>query len=140
MNFEETDLGKIEVSDTVIRDIAIHSFVEFMKSSPKDGKIRKEAKNAVNIDVIDTEESGKAVRIAVKTRVRYGVSIPDFGRKLQEKLKNDVETFSGLKVDEITINVEDVFEESEVIKELPKEAEILEQDYEERKEADSDNV
>ena len=146
MNFDETDLGKIEVSDAVIRDIAIHSFLEFVKGSPKDGKARKEARNAVGIDVIDDEESGKVVRIAVKTKVKYGISIPDFGRKLQEKLKSDVETFSGLSVDEISIDVEDVYEEPEVIKEPEEEPEeereeieIVNQE-EEIKEADSDNV
>lgn len=139
MNFEETDLGKIEVSDSVIRDIAIHSFLEFVKSSPKDGKARKEARSAVGIDVIDDDESGKVVRIAVKTKVKYGISIPDFGRKLQEKLKNDVETFSGLSVDEISINVEDVYEEPEIIKEPEEETENVNQE-EEVEEADSNNV
>ena len=34
MDFEETDLGRIEISEAVIRDIAIHAYIEFLKFDP----------------------------------------------------------------------------------------------------------
>jgi uncharacterized alkaline shock family protein YloU len=39
MDFEETDLGRIEISEAVIRDIAIHSYMEFLKFDPKEGQL-----------------------------------------------------------------------------------------------------
>lgn len=113
MNFEETDLGKIEISEAVIRDIAIHSYIEFLKFDPRETKARKEAKSTVDIDLDEKVDGTKTVKITVNTKIKYGVSIPSYARKMQEKLKSDVESFSGLKVEDVSISVEDVYEEAQ---------------------------
>jgi len=113
MDFEETDLGRIEISEAVIRDIAIHSYIEFLKFDPKEAKARKEAKSTVDIDLDEKVDGTKTVKISVNTKIKYGVSIPSYARKMQEKLKNDVESFSGIKVEDVSINIEDVFEEAQ---------------------------
>lgn len=122
MNYGESDLGKIEISDIVIRDIAIHSLIEFLNMSPKDPKVKKEAKSMVNIQV-EEEGDEKLVRIFARIKVKYGEPIPTYARKLQEKLKNDVENLSGLKVEEVSITVEDVVEivEEEQVPEVKEE-------------------
>jgi uncharacterized alkaline shock family protein YloU len=111
MDFEETDLGRIEISEAVIRDIAIHSYIEFLKFDPRENKARKEAKSTVDIDLDEKVDGTKTVKITVNTKIKYGVSIPSYARKMQEKLKNDVESFSGLKVEDVSISIEDVYEE-----------------------------
>jgi uncharacterized alkaline shock family protein YloU len=113
MDFEETDLGRIEISEAVIRDIAIHSYIEFLKFDPKEAKARKEAKSTVDIDLDEKVDGTKTVKISVNTKIKYGVSIPSYARKMQEKLKNDVESFSGIKVEDVSITIEDVFEEAQ---------------------------
>jgi uncharacterized alkaline shock family protein YloU len=113
MDFEETDLGRIEISEAVIRDIAIHSYMEFLKFDPKEGKARKEAKSTVDIDLDEKVDGTKTVKINVNTKIKYGVSIPSYARKMQEKLKNDVESFSGIKVEDVSITIEDVYEEAQ---------------------------
>jgi uncharacterized alkaline shock family protein YloU len=126
MNFEETDLGRIEISEAVIRDIAIHSYIEFLKFDPREGKARKEAKSTVDIDLDEKVDGTKTVKISVNTKIKYGVSIPSYARRMQEKLKNDVESFSGLKVEDVSITIEDVYEEPQkpaLIEEDDKEAE-----------------
>lgn len=113
MDFEETDLGRIEISEAVIRDIAIHSYIEFLKFDPKEAKARKEAKSTVDIDLDEKVDGTKTVKITVNTKIKYGVSIPSHARKMQEKLKNDVESFSGIKVEDVSITIEDVYEEAQ---------------------------
>ncbi len=119
MNYEAGDLGNIEISDAVIRDLAVHSYMEFIKTTFKDQRAKREAKSAVEIEVIDRDPEGKVVRIDINTKVKYGEPIPDFARKMQEKLKHDVETYSGLKVDEVSVTVEDVYDYVEEISEEP---------------------
>jgi len=115
VNYEAGDLGSIEISDAVIRDLAVHSYMEFIKTTFKDQRAKREAKSAVEIEVIERDPAGKVVRIDVNTKVKYGEPIPDFARKMQEKLKNDVETYSGLKVEEVSVTVEDVYDYVEEI-------------------------
>lgn len=134
MNYEAGDLGNIEISDAVIRDLAVHSYMEFIKATFKDQRAKREAKSAVEIEVIDRDPEDKVIRIDINTKVKYGEPIPDFARKMQEKLKHDVETYSGLKVDEVSVTVEDVYDYVEELSEEPEEAPNTEDTPSEEKE------
>ncbi|MBO8166358.1 MAG: hypothetical protein DRP32_06630 [Thermotogae bacterium] len=113
MNFDETELGKVEISDPVIRDLAVHSYMEFNGLSFTDQKAKKEAKAAVDIEVEELESGKKQIKINVSTKVKYGESIPEYARNLQKKLKEDVENLSGLEVSEVYVKVLDVVEVTE---------------------------
>jgi len=67
MNFDETELGKVEISDPVIRDLAVHSYMEFNGLSFTDQKAKKEAKAAVDIEVEELESGKKQIKINVST-------------------------------------------------------------------------
>lgn len=61
-------------------------------------------KNSVDISYAE----GK-VLIAVRLAVAYGVNIQSIAPKVQERIKRSVETLTGLKVNEVTVNVERIF-------------------------------
>ncbi|OAA31724.1 hypothetical protein AT15_02545 [Kosmotoga arenicorallina S304] len=130
MNFDETELGKVEISDPVIRDLAVHSYMEFNGLNFTDQKAKKEAKAAVDIEVEDSDTGKKQIKINVSTKVKYGESIPEYARNLQRKLKEDVENLSGLEVSEVYVKVLDV---EEVIERKPEEVSETEEDEEEGK-------
>ncbi|MEA2067039.1 MAG: Asp23/Gls24 family envelope stress response protein [Thermotogota bacterium] len=111
MKYGENELGKIEISDTVIKDVAIHAYMEFNGLDTNNQKKKKEARGKIEVETDEGEEGINAIKITVNTRVKYGESIPEYCRQLQKKIKEDVENFSGIKVDEVFVRVSDIFEE-----------------------------
>lgn len=57
---------------------------------------------------IKTEIEGNNVIIDVNIIVTYGVRIPDVAFDIQNKVKNAVESMTGLKVDEVNVHVQGV--------------------------------
>jgi uncharacterized alkaline shock family protein YloU len=111
MKYGENELGKIEISDNVIKDVAIHAYMDFNGLDTKNQKKKKEARGKIEVEADEGEEGINAIKITVNTRVKYGESIPEYCRQLQKKIKEDVENFSGIKVDDVFVRVSDIFEE-----------------------------
>ena len=57
---------------------------------------------------IKAETDGNNVKIDVNIIVNYGVRIPDVAFDIQNKVKQSVETMTGLKVNEVNVHVQDV--------------------------------
>ena len=57
---------------------------------------------------IKAETDGNNVKIDVNIIVNYGVRIPDVAFDIQNKVKQAVETMTGLKVDEVNEHVQGV--------------------------------
>lgn len=57
---------------------------------------------------IKAETDGNNVKIAVNIIVNYGVRIPDVAFDIQNKVKQSVETMTGLKVNEVNVHVQGV--------------------------------
>lgn len=57
---------------------------------------------------IKADIDGKDVKIDVNIIVNYGVRIPDVAFDIQNKVKNSVETMTGLKVEEVNVHVQGV--------------------------------
>lgn len=108
MNFDKRDFGNIKISKTVVEDIALHSYLDFKKKDYNDVKDKREAKNNIAVELNDSSEEVQNIILKVKTTVRYGESIPHYCRLMQEKLKEDIENYTGYSVDEINVKVDDV--------------------------------
>ena len=63
---------------------------------------------------IKAETDGNNVKIDVNIIVNYGVRIPDVAFDIQNKVKQSVETMTGLKVSEVNVHVQGVKTEKEV--------------------------
>ena len=57
---------------------------------------------------IKAEIEGNNVKIDVNIIVNYGVSIPDVAFDIQNKVKNNVENMTGLRVEEVNVHVQGV--------------------------------
>ncbi len=115
--------GKIEISDNVLKEIVYRDLMEYMELQD-DPKTRKRLKKIVVIQ--RTPEDN--VVVAIKSlKVPYGEKIPEYVKGLMEKIKEDIERMTELKVEAVNVQVEDVVEK-EKLKEI--EEDELSQDEE----------
>lgn len=109
----EESVGNIRISVDVVSTIAGIATAELsgvagMYSSFADGiaeklGARKNPSKGVKVDM--TEES---VSIDLYIVVEYGVRIPELSWEIQENVKNNVETMTGLTVEKVNIHIEGV--------------------------------
>ena len=57
---------------------------------------------------IKAETDGNNVKVDVNIIVNYGIRIPDVAFDIQNKVKNAIETMTGLKVGEVNVHVQGV--------------------------------
>ena len=57
---------------------------------------------------IKVESEGKNVKINVHIIVDYGTRIPDVAYEIQNRVKKNVETMTGLKVQEVNVHVQGI--------------------------------
>ncbi len=107
-----TELGSIKIADEVVSIIAGLAATDVEGVASMSGGIaggiaevlgRKNLSKGVRVDV-GTEEAKVDIFIIVK----YGVRIPDVAWDIQEKVKNAVETMTGLKVTHVNVHVQGV--------------------------------
>ncbi len=123
--------GTIKISDEVVAIIAGLATSEVSGVYSMSGGIaggiaeflggRKNATKGIKVDIKDD----KAV-IDIHITVLYGVKIPEVAWEIQEKVKSNVETMTGLEVQKVNIHVEGICVEPEAKEEEI--AEALEQE------------
>lgn len=110
---EEVEVGNIKISVDVVSTIAGIAAsqtkgVACMYSSFAGGiaemlGAKKNPAKGVKVDM--TEDS---VKIDLYIVVEYGVRIPELAWEIQETVKNNVETMTGLEVEKVNIHIEGV--------------------------------
>ena len=75
---------------------------------------------------VKIELNGKKVTIDIFVNVKYGVRIPDVAWAAQTSVKNAVENMTGLEVEAVNINVQDIIFEKEDKKEAKVEVPVEE--------------
>ena len=106
---ENNNFGQVKISNDVIATIAGLAALEVEgveANTTFTDKILKN--NGVKIQIEEEE-----VSLDVMVMIDYGVSIPDIAFKIQENVKNTVETMTGLVVKSVNINVQGVTFEKE---------------------------
>ena len=116
------DLGQVKISNDVIVTIAGLAALEVEGVSTITSLTDKLLKN--NGVKIQIEEEKVALDVAIA--VEYGMSLPDVSCKVQENIKNTVETMTGLEVSQVNIQVQEISfkkekEEKELVKQAKKE-------------------
>lgn len=116
---ENNDFGQVKISNDVISTIAGLAALEIdgvEKNTTFTDKLLKN--NGVKIQV-DEEE----VSLDIMVMIEYGVSIPDLAFKIQENVKNTVETMTGLNVSQVNIHIQGIsFRKEKAEKEEAKQA------------------
>jgi uncharacterized alkaline shock family protein YloU len=104
MMMENHNFGEVKISADVIATIAGLAAVEIegvVTTTSLTDKLLKN--NGVKV-VLEEDE----VTLDIMMIVDYGVSIPDVAFKVQENIKNTVETMTGLKVSQVNIHVQGI--------------------------------
>ncbi len=107
------DSGNVKISDDVVQIIAGIAAgevdgVQAMGNSIASGLAellggKKSVSRGVKVDVQEN-----TVTIDVHVVVRYGVRIPDVAWNIQEKVKDAVETMTGLEVLKVNIHIDGI--------------------------------
>lgn len=111
----ESSVGIVKISDEVVSVIAeiaadeIQGIVEVPHGvSSNISQILKGKKSSNGKSVKVTLEEDKAT-IELNVAVEYGMKIPDVVSAVQENVKKTVEAMTGLKVDKVNVNVQNIY-------------------------------
>ena len=111
----ESTIGIVKISDEVVSVIAeiaadeIQGIVEVPHGvSSNISQILKGKKSSSGKSVKVTLEEDKAI-IELNVAVEYGMKIPEIVSAVQENIKKTVEAMTGLKVDKVNVNVQNIF-------------------------------
>lgn len=105
-------LGTVKIADEVVVIIAGLAATEVDGVTSLAGGITNS-----QVSKISSKNLSKGVRITVSPddvkvnlaiNIAYGVSIPEISKAVQERVKNSIETMTGLAVTEIDIRIADV--------------------------------
>ncbi|RDY28729.1 Asp23/Gls24 family envelope stress response protein [Romboutsia weinsteinii] len=111
------NFGQVKISNDVVATIAGLAALEVEGVDTITTIADKLLKNnGVKIQIEDED-----VNLDIMVIVEYGSSIPDIAFKVQENVKNTVETMTGLKVSQVNIHVQGInFKKEKVEKEEAK--------------------
>jgi len=110
---EREEMGEIRISSEVVSIIASNAAMEVEGIASLGGGIagnisqvlgRKNPFRGIKVEVTENREVNLDLHIVVE----YGARIPDVAWKIQERIKHNVETMTGLHVQEINIHVQGV--------------------------------
>lgn len=110
--YENGSLGEVQIADEVVAIIAGIAATEVEGVAAMAGNIQKEFVSKLGMKVlskgvrISVEEGSVSVDLSII--LDYGYSIPEVTRDVQEKVKNAIETMTGLSVADVNIRVADV--------------------------------
>ncbi len=101
--------GEIKIADDVVAVIASLAAQEVEGIGRMTGGIGKTIMSYVGVKKADkgarVEVADGVVRVDLSITVQYGFSIPDVCKAVQEKVKNSIETMTGLIVADVNVNV-----------------------------------
>ena len=101
---EDNKFGQVKISNDVIATIAGLAALEvegIETTATLTDKLLKN--NGVKIQIEEED-----VNLDVMVTIKYGMSIPDTAFKVQENVKNTVETMTGLKVSQVNIHIQGI--------------------------------
>lgn len=126
MEYQSSDLGKIQIADEVIQVIAGLAASEIAGVADMSGSFaggitesllgRKNFSKGVRVNF---GEEDKSCSIDLSLVLEFGINIPDVCTQVQEHVKLAVESMTGLHVIGINVHVSAVTIQGEKSKELP---------------------
>ena len=99
----EVEEGKISISKEVITSIAGLAAAEVEGLAPPKGGEFPRGENVKRF--VETEVGEGEVKVSIKVAVKYGYPVKDVAQRLQEKVKNEVERMTGLRVSAVNVEV-----------------------------------
>ena len=108
----EDQLGEIQVADEVVAIVAGLAATEVEGVSSMAGNITNDIVSRLGMKNLSkgvriTMEDGNVI-VSVALNIAYGYSIPEVSQKVQEKVKNAIETMTGLTVAGVNVRIAEV--------------------------------
>ncbi len=131
---DDVEIGNIKISVDVVSTIAGIATTQIkgvagMYSSFAGGIVEKIASKKNPSKGVKVEMTETSVKIDLYIVVEYGVRVPELAWEIQESVKDNVETMTGLDVEKVNIHIEGVSFVEEEPEEF-KEAEQIEESAE----------
>lgn len=105
-------LGTVKIADEVVAIIAGLAATEVKGVSSMAGNITNELVGKLGMKNLSkgvkVYVSPEDVKVDLTINIAYGYSIPEVSKAVQDKVKNAIETMTGLSVSEINIRIADV--------------------------------
>ncbi len=103
-------LGEVQIADEVVAIIAALAAMEVKGVSSMAGNITSEVINKLGVKnlskgvkiVVDEED---IVRVALSLNLDYGYNVPETSAKVQRKVKQAIETMTGLEVSDVNVRI-----------------------------------
>ena len=110
---EELNMGEVQIADEVVAIIAGLAAPEVkgvssMAGGFKEDTIARLGLKNLRAGVSVTVEEDHITAIDLALNINYGFSIVDVSREVQERVKNAVESMTGLEVSQVNVRVADV--------------------------------
>jgi uncharacterized alkaline shock family protein YloU len=106
-NIEE--VGQVQIADEVIAVIASIAATEVEGVAKMSGNITSEIAGMVGMKSLSkgvkVRIDEEKVDITLNLIMDYGVSIPAVSREVQDRVKNSIETMTGLEVSEVNVRI-----------------------------------
>ena len=111
------DIGQVQIADEVIAVIAGLAATEVDGVACMSGNITNEIVSKLGMKNLSkgvkVEIMGDQVEVKLSLLLRYGVSIPRTSGEVQERVKNAIETMTGLQVIGVNIRIAGVLMDDE---------------------------
>ncbi|MBQ9157226.1 MAG: Asp23/Gls24 family envelope stress response protein [Eubacterium sp.] len=111
------DIGQVQIADEVIAVIAGLAATEVDGVAGMSGNITNEIVSKLGMKNLSkgvkVEIMGDQVEVKLSLLLRYGVSIPRTSGEVQERVKNAIETMTGLQVIGVNIRIAGVLMDDE---------------------------
>ncbi|MDD7209448.1 MAG: Asp23/Gls24 family envelope stress response protein [Lachnospiraceae bacterium] len=106
-NIEE--VGQVQIADEVVAVFAGLAATEVDGVAKMSGNITNEIVSILGMKKLSkgvkVAISGEEVEVSLNLVLKYGVSIPKTSEEVQDKVKNAIETMTGLHVSEVNIRI-----------------------------------
>ena len=106
---ESKGKGQVQIADEVVAIIAGLAATEIEGVASMAGNITNELVGKLGMKNLATgvrvEVSPASVIVDMALNVKYGYSIPDISKTVQEKVKTAIENMTGLTVSEVNIRI-----------------------------------
>ena len=115
--YEIGDVGEVQIADEVVAVISGLAATEVEGVAKMSGNITNEI-----VSMLGMKTLSKGVKVHVKDEdvdvrlsllLDYGVSIPDTCSEVQERVKNAIETMTGLHVTDVNVRIAGIMMEEE---------------------------
>ncbi len=107
---DSSNTGEVKIADDVVATIAAIAAGEVEGVSGITGNISDKFMNSVGIkggavSGVRVDVAGNMVRVDIAIIIKYGHNVRETSKKVQDKIKNSIETMTGLNVTDVNIRI-----------------------------------